>query len=177
MPKAKRPNPGKDFEAVVKLQCGAYEARGLATIRKVDPPSAMRCVGPGQFRPVLLENPFPDFLGAWKQRRGQMIALECKSTAEPRLPCPADNGLKPAQIAALNTWAAAGAMVAVLWEYRTEHAAEMRIVTLEHIDTAKAQGRASIAWADAMPIERGLRHECHTVDFLTAMIQLAEWDE
>lgn len=170
----KRPNPGKDFESALAKQFAIYEVRKLARVCKCDPPSAMRCIGPGQFRPVLLANPFLDFVGTWTARNGRMLCLEAKTTREARLPCPADNGLKAEQIAHLREWAAAGAMVAVLWEYRTEDSADIRIVTLDIIDRTAAKGRASIAWDDAISIPPGLPHECITTDFLTALNQLAQ---
>lgn len=170
----KKPNPGKDFEAALRQQFAVYAVRKLARVEKCDPPSAMRCVGPGRFKPVLLPNPFLDFVGTWTARGGRMLAIEAKSTRDPRLPCPADNGIKAQQIAAMNEWKAAGAFVAVLWEYRTEDSADIRIVTLDTIAQTVAKGRASIAWADAIPVPTGLPHQCITVDFLTAFNQLAQ---
>jgi len=174
MKRAKRANPGKDFEAALVKQFAVYEVRKIARVKKSDPPSAMRCVGPGQFRPILLENPFLDFTGTWTERGGRMIQIEAKSTAEPRLACPADNGIKAAQIAAMREWQDAGALVAVLWEYRREDFTEMKIVTLDIIDRTRAKGRASIAWADAISIPSRLPHECITADFLSALKQLAQ---
>lgn len=171
----KKPTPpGRAFETALTEQFKLYAARGICRVEKVEPPTVMRCIGPGRYKPVHLENPFLDFIGTWTAERGRTLIIEAKSTSEPRLACPADNGIKAEQLVAMERWQDAGAFVALLWEYRTPDSADVRIVTPAIARAAKAvHARASIAWDQAIRIPNGLPHQLYTIDFMTFFKQLA----
>ena len=161
MSKAK--NNGTAFESHIKLAAEGYAAQGRATLEKADPPTAIRYKGPGKPFVQQLENPFLDFLGVWTERGGRALFIEAKSTEEHRLPICRDNGLTSKQVAALQRWHDAGAVVGVVWHHR----GEWRLVTLSLIEMVRAEGSASLRWADAMTLPRGTG--LIQYDFLTAL--------
>jgi penicillin-binding protein-related factor A (putative recombinase) len=108
---------GRAFQDDLVRTCKEYQAMGVLRMRKVDPP--MRVMGGGAARRVIFtENPFPDFIGAWTERGGRMVAFEAKSTKEPRLEVGGAGGLNETQLRNLRHWQQAGAVTFVLWEWR-----------------------------------------------------------
>lgn len=108
-------NTGKTFEKVLTHVFYAYRSTGIMDVRKTDPP--VKVVGTGGRRQVIfMDNPWVDFLGAWKERSGRMIALEAKSTATNHLAVGKTGGVTARQWQALTDWSAAGAVCGILWE-------------------------------------------------------------
>ncbi len=108
-------NSGKRFETVLTHIFDAYRSTGIMDIRKTDPP--VKVVGAGGRRQVIfMDNCFVDFMGAWKERSGRMLALEAKSTAENSLSVGKTGGVTARQWRALCDWSAAGAACGILWE-------------------------------------------------------------
>lgn len=144
---------GKAFEETITSHCEAYRAQGRAKIHKVDPPS--RVVGRGADAQVIYqENPFLDFVGTWTESGNRAIMLEAKSTAKHRLAIDTrKGGLTRDQITAMRDWARAGTVTALLW-HRSD-LQEIKVVGLETIDWAVANGARSLRWADFQPCLRG----------------------
>jgi hypothetical protein len=143
---------GSAFESLVTQVFDAYEAQGLARVRKVDPPT--RVVYRGN-RPMVIQltNPFLDFIGPWTERQGRMIMIEAKSSDKPRLPFDTTgDGISVEQLANMRSWAAHGAVTGALWQ----HAGSVRYVTLQMIDCHAREGRRSIPWAEAFPVPKGM---------------------
>ncbi len=145
-------NNGKTFEALLTRIFTAYEDRGIATLRKVDPPT--RVVGkPPRQRVIYLENPFLDYVGV-QRATGRALFIEAKSTMEPRLEIGTEKtegrGLSLPQINNMERWNQAGAGVCVLWGYGDA----IRLVTLQQIHRS-AVTRRSVPWDDAWHIPQG----------------------
>lgn len=137
-----------------------YERRGLARIKKVDPP--LRIIGnpfKGKGRVIPLTNPFLDFMGTWTARAGRTIVIEAKSTQEPKLPF-GKGGLDADQWRSIQEWRQAGAAVAVLWGLK----GVIRYVPYEAIRSVMQQGVKHIKWECATEIPAGMGF-C-TCDFL-----------
>lgn len=143
-------NTGKAFEHELEFTCGAYARAGLATIKKVDPPT--RIVGSGfRQKTIHLANPFLDYVGAWTERGGRALFIEGKSTSDHRLSIGRDGGLTEAQVAALTAWRRAGAASFVLWQYQG------RVVLLSclNVEIAIQEGKKSLAFDEGCPVPRG----------------------
>ena len=130
-------NDGTAWERTVQDICDEYERKGIMRVKKVSPPTLVI-----NKRVVHLPNPFPDFVGSFTSYGGRMIALEVKSTMEPRLPL-GDRGLTANQQDALHQWHAAGAIAYVLWI----HDAKMAAIPWSWINNGSHA--KSIAWSDA----------------------------
>lgn len=113
-----------------------YERAGRLRLVKVDPPIAI-------VRGVVIqkENPFLDFIGAWTERAGRLLAIEAKETTEPRLAVGGASGLNRKQLDAIANWNASGALAFLLWR----HAGEVKLWPYQHIHAA-SKGRSSIRW-------------------------------
>lgn len=134
-------NDGSTFEQILATQHEAYEAQGRARICQVSPPC--RVFGtPGRQRVVMLDNPFVDFVGSWLERGGRSIHIEAKVTGKPILGFNNDTGIKVKQLENLQRWEKAGAAVGVLWCHR----GEAKLLTLNQILAARAEGRGSVQW-------------------------------
>jgi penicillin-binding protein-related factor A (putative recombinase) len=148
-PRSNWANDGRAFQEEIELTCGAYNLAGIATIKKVDPPT--RIVGSKEDRRVIfLPNPFLDYVGAWTARHSRAIFFEAKSTSEPRLKL-GSGGLTDSQINALGSWRLAAAATFVLWQ----HAGEVRLFTVEAIRWATSRGDRSLAFANGAPVRQG----------------------
>lgn len=128
-------NTGKVAEEMVAMTAHAYEQAKVLTITKVDPP--MRLAGG---RPIMLANPFLDFVGTWNQEGGRAIFLEVKSTKEHRLPIARDGGLTLSQVQSMARWRNAGAAVGLLWF----HASRWAFVSYGQINMVLKEQRKSI---------------------------------
>lgn len=137
-------NRGTEFESILDTQHQAYEAQGRAVLEKLSQP--IRVFGPpGGQKVVYLKNPFLDFTGTWKEKRGRSLHIEAKVTSEPRLALNSKTGLKVEQLLNLRRWEAAGAAVGVLWH----HLGQTRLLTLAQIDLALAEVRGSVRFEKA----------------------------
>lgn len=146
-------NDGRRFEDLLERVLAQYEGAGFMRVRKVDPPTK---VFGG--RVVFLENPFPDFVGVWKEAAGRMVAFEAKSTLEPRLEAGGARGLTKKQLDALGEWGANGAVVFVLWELRgaVKLIPPVRLRRFCH-EITEAKGPRSFRWdePDLLPVPQG----------------------
>lgn len=144
--------PGQDFERRIKEICDLYELKGLARIKKVDPPTRILRIPGKAPMTIQLESPYLDFLGTWQERGGKMVTIECKSTEEPRLAVLAakqkGSGIKHQQLLNAFAWEHAGAAVGFLWH----HNGEVRFVTPA---MAATTGRKSIPWQEAHRVPAG----------------------
>lgn len=141
---------GDDSETLILSLCAEYLKQGRARLEKVDPPS--RVVGGGKFRRIIyLANPFLDLAGAWTEKDGRALFFEVKSTTKNRLPISRKNGVTEKQIAALVSWADAGATTALLWV----HAGGLKVISTATIEDACARGAPSIPWGDFPLCRRG----------------------
>lgn len=130
---------GKSFEAEVQMVLTQYEHRGLMRVRKVDPP--VRVLGFGVKRRVIfLKNPWLDFVGAWDEREGRCVIIECKETREPRLPFGRDEGITQSQLHNLHCWSASDAAAFILW--RT--GGQTFFATIRQLYKARDDGRKSL---------------------------------
>lgn len=157
--------PGQTFERRLELICDDYRRRGLADIRKVDPPT--KTFGSGRATRVIhLANPWLDFVGTWTARGGRMLQIEAKSTEEPTLRIlkegASGSGITYNQQTNARRWAHAGAAVAFLWH----HHGQVRIVTPAMVQAQLTQ-RYSLRWVDAHPVPPGLGFCFH--DFLAVL--------
>lgn len=137
-------NTGSTFEEILATQHEAYFAQGRAKIDKVSPPCKV-FGSPGRQRVILLENPFLDFVGSWMEQKGRSIHVEAKVTSEPRLGINNATGIKPEQLNNLQRWERTGSAVGVLWY----HAGSCRLLSLNQILAARAEGRGSVRWEKA----------------------------
>jgi penicillin-binding protein-related factor A (putative recombinase) len=148
-------NTGKGFEAEIEATAAAYQAQGIAMLRKVDPPVAIIWptdpkTGERRQRVIFKRNPFTDFMGAYTARGGQMLAVECKSTATHRLGL-REGQLGPDQRIAMYTWCKAGGAVCVLWQW----AGRVCLFTSEMIAAAEARGDKSLCFENGIPVPHG----------------------
>lgn len=143
-------NRGKGLEEYLDVLNEQYEKRGIARIRKVDPPSRTVTVK-GRPRTILMPNDWLDYAGTWKARGGRALIFEAKHTEEPRLRIARDGGITQRQWENLLAWEAAGAATFVVWEHR----GRIRVVTTALIEQAlEDRNRLSLNWHDAIPCPR-----------------------
>lgn len=143
-----RKNTGKSFEHELELLFKGLEARRIARIRKVDPPT--RIIGGGGFRRVIfLPNPFLDYAGAIC-RSGRAVFLEAKSTSSHRLPIDRSGGVTEEQVGSLRAWARADALVGVLWRFQNRTA----FAGIREIEEALSLGEKSLLFEALPPVEK-----------------------
>lgn len=142
-------NDGRRFQALLDMICLEYARRGIADIRKVDPP--VRVMGGGR-RVVFLANPWLDYHGVIAG--GRAVAIEAKSTSAPILSIVAEDsknsGIQHHQQASALRLEAMGAAVAYLWQYNDA----IRIITPSMV-AAQLTKRKSLRWCDAHKIPAG----------------------
>lgn len=151
------------FEKAVATTCAAYEAAGLATLEKCEPPTRSFSIpgkGRRESRTVFLPNPFLDFTGSWTEWGGKRLEIECKHTSEPILHIGSVNdktglitksaGIKWTQYQSALRWTRAGAACAFLWRYQNR----TKLVTPAMI-AAQLQHRKSFRWVDAHEVPQG----------------------
>lgn len=144
-------NQGRALQGEIDRIANAYRTVGIAKLHKVDPPC--RVVGFGAARKVIfMPNPFVDYVGTWTQRGGRSLALEAKSTAEPKLPIRQQSGVTEKQFEALSEWEQHGAAVGILWGYKNE----IRFVPMAAARAQLAAGVKHVKWDTATVIPRGL---------------------
>lgn len=148
-----RHNDGRGFQSLLETVNAAYESRGIARIRKTDPP--VRIMGnPSKARVIFQPNPWLDYAGAWTANDGRTIIIEAKATSEPTLRIVGEGmtgaGIKHAQLVNAEAWRDAGAAVAFLWHYN----AEIRIFTPAMVRAALTD-RKSLRWLDVHKIPQG----------------------
>lgn len=146
-------NDGRRFQELMDKIHAAYEQRGIARIRKTDPP--VRVMGsPMKARVIFQPNPWLDYAGSWKANSGRAIIIEAKSTVEPTLRILGEgmdgSGIKHTQLVNAEAWRDAGAAVAFLWHYN----AEIRIFTPAMVRAALTE-RKSLRWMDVHKIPQG----------------------
>lgn len=90
-----------------------YRTKGLMTVEKIDPPTAVIRSG-GMVRVVYKKSRWLDYVGIWMKNRGIMI--EAKSTQVPRLQY-GDRGIKDGQVSAFRYWGQVTQTV-LLWHYK-----------------------------------------------------------
>jgi penicillin-binding protein-related factor A (putative recombinase) len=140
---------GKDFEKTLADVFAAYERRGVAKIRKVDPP--VRVIGGGKFRKIVfLENPWLDYAGTWTEFGGRQLIIEAKSTDDPRLEI-GEKGITETQIDNLLDWHRYGAAVGIVWH----HKGAVRVITSATIEHAKDYGIKSFKWRHLPAVQQG----------------------
>lgn len=150
-----RSNTGKGFESEIAATAEAYRVRGMATLRKVDPPVRVLWIpdkktGERRQRVIFQRNPWPDFSGCWTANGARSLFVECKSTATHRLGL-REGQLGPDQVAALVAWRAAGAAVCLLWQW----AGAVALFTPEMILASQSAGAKSLVFADGLHVPRG----------------------
>lgn len=144
-------NQGRAFQNEITRTAEIYEQKGLLRLAKVDPP--MRIVGTGHARKtIMLDNPFLDFHGAWRERGGRALCIEAKSTEKPTLGLCQSGGITENQWRNLQSWAGNGAACCVLWGYR----GETRYVPLQAIAAQLRAGIKHLKWDNATVVPRGL---------------------
>jgi penicillin-binding protein-related factor A (putative recombinase) len=145
-------NTGKGFESMVLATAEVYEAEGVLTLCKVDPPTQV--VWSRNKPKVIFKkgNPFLDFVGSWTERGGCALFLEAKSTKDDRLDIYAQGGVTVAQVQSLLRWEKAGAAVGVLWERH----GEIRFLSLLTIRKNRQLGRSSVGWNCAEIVPQGM---------------------
>ncbi len=148
-----RHNDGRQFQSLLETIHSAYESRGIARIRKTDPP--VRVMGnPAKARVVFQPNPWLDYAGTWGVNNGRAIIIEAKATTEPTLRIVGEGmtgaGIKHTQLVNAESWRDAGAAVAFLWHYN----AEIRIFTPAMVRAALTE-RKSLRWVDVHKIPQG----------------------
>lgn len=162
MPSNRR-NDGRAFETQVEAILRVYESKGLMSVRKVDPPT--KVIGG---RVIFQANPFPDFIGAWTERGGRMIAFEAKSTLDARLEANGNRGITITQMRSLREWRNANAATFVLWEHRgvVKMVPDFRLRTLHEAHSK------SIGWDDleAFVVPAGTGYV--TADFRSLMLKV-----
>lgn len=146
---------GKDFEREIEQTAGAYNARRIARLQKVDPPVAVIWpmdpkTGQKRQRVIFKRNPWLDFAGTWSIRGGRTLLIECKSTSTHRLGL-REGQLGPEQVHALKAWRLAGAATAVVWRFNGKCA----LFIPEMIAEAESRGEKSLAFENGLPVERG----------------------
>lgn len=144
-------NDGRTFQATLDMICAEYARRGIADIRKVDPP--VRVMGTGKHRRVIfLANPWLDYHGVLAG--GRAVAIEAKSTSAPTLAIvPQDSknsGIQHHQHQTAMRLEAMGAAVGYLWHFD----GRIRIVTPSMVN-AQLLRRKSMRWIDAYPVPAG----------------------
>jgi len=153
-------NDGREFQTAVQAQLQDYQFRSIMRLKPVSPPT--RIIGGGAFRKIIfLANPFSDFIGCWTKGGGRLVLIECKSTAEARLPVGGSGGVTETQWNELQHWNNANAVAFVLWYLRSEPGAYF--LTVPMIKAALATGRKSARPEDGEPVVR--------CDFLVNMIK------
>lgn len=163
-----RHNDGRQFQTLLETIHAAYEARGIALMRKTDPP--VRVMGsPFKARVIFMENPWLDYAGTWGANNGRAIIIEAKATTEPTLRIipegKAGAGIKHTQLVNAERWRDAGAAVAFLWHYN----AEIRIFTPAMVRAALTE-RKSLRWMDVHKIPQG--EGFIVFDYLSALFAL-----
>lgn len=163
-----RNNDGRTFQALLEKIHVAYESRGIARIRKTDPP--VRVMGPpNKARVVFQPNPWLDYAGSWTVNDGRMIIIEAKATVEPSLRIIGEgmsgSGISHSQLVNAEAWRDAGAAVAFLWHY----AGEIRIFTPAMVRAALT-ARKSLRWLDVHKIQQGAGFI--VFDYLSALFAL-----
>lgn len=145
-------NDGRDLEATFAATCEAYFSSRVLRLTKVEPP--VRVVGWGANRKIIfLENPFPDWTGAWTERGGRSLMIETKSTSEDQLRMATNGALSINQIEWLKRWHWAGAAVGVVWEWRNHGAVFLPIGKVWDVWQS---GRRHIKWEEGDPIQQGM---------------------
>lgn len=149
---------GGTFEQAIAATCADYERQGIATLEKVDPPTRAFNMG-GHVRVKFLENPFLDFTGAWTERGGRALHVECKSIKARRLPIGCEKsqagnktaGISAEQMASAARWEAAGAVVCYLWQ----RGGSVRMLTPALVRATLATGSKSVPWFRAYRVPQG----------------------
>lgn len=144
-------NDGRTFEDIFRKTADAYFYARILRLTKVEPP--VRVVGWGPNRRIIfLENPFPDWTGAWCERGGKSLMIETKSTSEPRLRLQEQGALSINQIDWLKRWHQCGSAVGVVWEWMNQGAVFLPIGL---IDQVWKSGRRHIKFEEGDPIQQG----------------------
>lgn len=133
-------NDGRSFQNLVLKIAGAYDNLKVMKLEKADAPTKF-------FGNKIIpqENPFPDFIGCWHQH-GRMIALEAKSTSGHLLPIDVKGGgLTTKQCNLLRDWRIAGAISAVLWEYKNNG---VLFIPSDCVEREVALGKRSLRFED-----------------------------
>ena len=143
-------NDGRGFQSEITATADAYEQRGIARLKKADPPVRVFWKG-GKQQVIFLANPWPDFIGTWTKHGGRMLCVEAKSIESGRLKVDASGGLSSTQWSAMKSWRRAGAACCVLWRRR----GEVRLYTPEMIQDALASGDRSLVFDAGLPVPQG----------------------
>ena len=143
-------NDGRAFQEELRLTAGAYAARGIATLEKVDPPTRIFGRG-GDQKMLYMTNPFLDFVGIWSARGGRLLMVEAKSTQDPRLQFNGGGNFTEKQWNAMKRWRVAGAACALLWQ----HAGRVSLFPPEALLIAETAGARSILHGEGWRVPRG----------------------
>lgn len=153
-------NDGRSLQKEIEMIADEYERRGIARLKKVDPP--LKIIGTGIHRQtIFLDNPFVDFVGTWTARGGRGLFIEAKDTEEPTLKVLVKSGgLTEKQWQALLHWEKAGAACGILWRHRQQ----IRLVPVPAVFCQIRAGAKHVKWEHATPVPRGMGFV--TFDFL-----------
>lgn len=151
MPTRNASNTGKGFEAALEGMFTLYETKGLARIKKVDPPTAFA----GR-RLVNKRNPWLDYSGCW---RGASIHIEAKSRTPAATKTPDEHwirlraksgGMTERQVDELIAWGKSGAIVVVVWELM---GVGTRLFDWSIIHDSDKMGINRMYWAEGVDVE------------------------
>lgn len=131
------PKAGHQFEHEIETSIRHYASQGILCLKPTAPP--VRVIGWGQQRRVIfLPNPFLDFIGAWTECGGLLLAIEAKETSEGRLAVNNRNGgVDRRQFDAMRMWESAGGVAIVLWR----SPCGVRLLAMGDLRNAVAKGQ------------------------------------
>jgi penicillin-binding protein-related factor A (putative recombinase) len=149
-------NDGRAFQKEFEMTAAGYEARGIASFEKVDPPVRIiwpldKKTGKPVQRVIFQTNPFLDYIGVFTARHSLAIFIEVKSTATHRLDFNKDNGFKATQWAAMKRWRHAGAACGLLWQWNFR----VCLFTPELMLNCERAGAKSLVWEDGLLVPPG----------------------
>ena len=143
-------NDGRPFEDEIKCTAKEYERRKVLTLEKTVP--GARIIGGGSDRKVIfMRSRHVDFEGAFTERGGRFIALECKSTAENRLPLGRPGGLTENQVRSLRDWTLAGGVTGLIWKCP----AGVLFLPYRDIQALVLKQKKSLVPEDGKPVKAG----------------------
>lgn len=145
---AEKKNDGKWLEQLIQVSADRYEAAGVLTLKKNEPPC--RIIGSGSSRKVIfLDNPWLDFSGNWTERAARHLLVEVKSNDDKTLRIQQDNGLTTRQCKALRNWIDRGSAAMVLWGHTPSRI--IRAVPAQAVFQAINHGRKHLKQDDGVP--------------------------
>lgn len=145
-------NDGRTFEDAFQKTADAYFNARILRLCKVEPPVKVLGFNESNRRVIFLENPYPDWTGAWTERGGRSLMIETKSTCEGQLPIRQKGALSFNQIEWLKRWHHAGAAVGIVWEWMNQGAV---FIPIGQAVAIQKTGRRHIKFEECEPVLQG----------------------